>query len=100
MMMVAIEVFVKGSDNQLYHIWQTSQHGNWSGWESLGGALSSNIPVVKNAYHGLEAFVKWNNNQLYHIWQTSQHGNWSGWESLGRYNNFCIQQQLLMMMVQ
>ena len=66
-----IEVFVKGSDNQLYHIWQTSQHGNWSGWESLGGALSSNIPVVKNAYHGLEAFVKWNNNQLYHIWQTS-----------------------------
>ena len=78
-----IEVFVKGSNNQLYHIWQTSPHGAWSGWESLGGILTSNISVIKNAYHGLEAFVKGNDNQLYHMWQGKQHGDWSFMTSLG-----------------
>ncbi len=80
-----VEVFVRGTDNALYHNWNNSWTGHpsdWSGWESLGGILTSNISVVKNAYHGLEAFVRGNDNHLYHIAQSKQHGNWSGWESL------------------
>ena len=78
-----IEVFVRGNNNQLYHIWQQSPHGSWSGWESLGGVLTSNISVVENAYHGLEAFARGNDNTLYHIWQNKQHGSWSSLTSLG-----------------
>jgi len=78
-----LEVFVKGTDNALHHIWQTSPGGSWSGWQPLGGGLTSNIAVAKNAHHGLEAFVKGTDNALYHNLQSQQHGTWSGWQPLG-----------------
>jgi hypothetical protein len=80
---LTLEVFVRGTDNGLHHIWQTKPAGNWSGWEALGGKLTSNIAVSKNALHGLEVFVRGTDNGLHHIWQTKQHGNWSSWEGLG-----------------
>src|ERR1700741_4065977 len=34
-----IEVFGIGADQALYHIWQTSPGGGWSGWAGLGGHI-------------------------------------------------------------
>jgi hypothetical protein len=36
-----MEVFVRGTDNALWHIWQTAPSNGWSGWNSLGGILLS-----------------------------------------------------------
>lgn len=34
-----MEVFACGTDNALWHIWQTAPDNGWSGWASLGGLL-------------------------------------------------------------
>ena len=40
-----MEVFVRGTDNALWHKWQTTPNGGWSGWVSEGGVLTSDIAV-------------------------------------------------------
>jgi len=34
-----LEVFAKGPDTALWHIWQTAPNNGWSSWASLGGTL-------------------------------------------------------------
>ena len=34
-----LEIFGVGTDNALWHIWQTAPNNGWSGWESRGGRL-------------------------------------------------------------
>ena len=72
-----IDVFVRGSDNALWHKWFND---TWSGWESLGGVLSSGPDVSSWASGRLDVFVRGTDNALWHKWFN---GTWSGWESLG-----------------
>jgi hypothetical protein len=34
-----IEVFARGGNGALWHIWQTAPNNGWSGWASLGGVI-------------------------------------------------------------
>jgi len=61
----------------------TESDTGWSGWAALGGVLTSNIAVGKNADGRLEAFVRGTDNGLYHMWQDAPNGTWSGWAALG-----------------
>ena len=75
-----LEVFARGSDNALYHIWQKSPgRSAWYNWASLGGNLTSNPAVARNSDGRLEVFARGSDNALYHIWQTSPSGGWSSW---------------------
>ena len=79
-----MHVFVRGGDNALWHMAQTSS-GGWSGWESLGGFLSSDpIVAVPNAgvFEGIEVFAVGGDAALWHIRQFGP-GSWSAWASLG-----------------
>lgn len=78
-----IEVFARGSDNALWHLWQTAANGGWSGWASLGGVITSNPAVVRNADGRLEVFARGTDGALWHVWQTAPNSGWSGWASLG-----------------
>jgi acylphosphatase len=80
-----IEMFGVGTDNALWHIWQTVPHaGPWSAWASLGGVLTSEPAVALNSDGRLEVFVRGTDNALWHTWQTIPHaGPWSAWASLG-----------------
>lgn len=78
-----LEVFARGADSALWHIWQTAPNGSWSSWSSLGGVLTSDPAVGRNADGHLEVFVRGTDNALYHAWQTSPGGSWSGWYSFG-----------------
>jgi len=78
-----LEVFVRGTDNALWHNWQTQPNGGWSGWASEGGVLTSNIAVASNADGRLEAFVPGSDLALWHNWQIQPNGSWSGWASEG-----------------
>jgi C1A family cysteine protease/acylphosphatase len=78
-----IEVFARGTDNALWHIWQTAPNNGWGGWASLGGVITSVPAVINNADGRLEAFARGSDGALWHIWQTAPNNGWSAWASLG-----------------
>jgi hypothetical protein len=97
-----IEIFVRGTDNALWHIAQLMPNGewpisdtavdrpddkrpdaSWSTWTSLGGQLTDDPAVSLNQDGRLEVFVRGTDKALWHAWQTSPGGAWSPWRSLG-----------------
>jgi hypothetical protein len=80
-----LEVFLRGDDTDLYHLWQTSPNGPWSApWIGLGGQWRQDPVVAGNADGRLEAFAIGDDTDLYHLWQTSPNDRWSApWIGLG-----------------
>jgi len=80
-----LEVFVRGTDNALWHQSQLAAGGPaWSGWTSLGGILTSDAIVAQNADGRLEVFIRGNDAALWHISQTAPSAStWNPWSSLG-----------------
>jgi GH25 family lysozyme M1 (1,4-beta-N-acetylmuramidase) len=78
-----LEAFGRGVDNALWHAWQETPGGTWSGWSSLGGALASEPLVIQNEDGRLEAFTLAADGSTNHIWQTTAPGKWSEWVTLG-----------------
>lgn len=78
-----LEVFARGTDGALWHIWQTAPNNGWSGWASRGGIIQGPIALGRNADGRLEVFVRGGDNALWHKWQTAPNNGWSGWASLG-----------------
>jgi beta-mannanase len=74
-----IDVFARGSDNQLY---QKSWNGTrWSGWIALGGFLTSDPAAISWGSERIDVFARGADNALYHkVWDGVR---WSAWESLG-----------------
>jgi spore germination protein YaaH len=72
------DVFMRGSDNQLYHAaWDAT---GWH-WESLGGALASDPGAVSMAPNRIDVFVRGTDNNLWHRWFDGT--KWYGYENLG-----------------
>ncbi len=75
-----LDVFVRGTDDALYHQWYA---GTWSGWEYLGapaGGLGADPAVVSWSQGRLDVFATDHNGQLVHRFYDN---GWSGWEGLG-----------------
>jgi hypothetical protein len=74
-----LEVFVRSTDENLYHKWQTTPDSNsWSDWDLMGGPIGR-IAVEQSHSGLLEVFVltdmsdlKW--GELYHIYQSKAGG--------------------------
>jgi hypothetical protein len=77
-----MEVFARGTDKAVWHLWQTAPNNGWSGWASLGGWVDI-IKSGRNADGRLELFARGSDAALWHIWQTAPGGGWSGWQSMG-----------------
>ncbi len=72
-----VSIFVRGVDG---HVWYRDFNGSWSGWNDLGGFISSGIAAVAS---GTTTYVlaQGGGNA---IWGNRRSGaNWSGWHSLG-----------------
>ena len=41
-----LDVFVRSTDNAIWHRAQATPNGAWSGWSSLGGHVNSNIAAI------------------------------------------------------
>ncbi|WP_329522446.1 protein kinase domain-containing protein [Spirillospora sp. NBC_01491] len=90
-----IEVFVRGADGHLWHVWQVARNGNWSGWQNLSRdrplpngdlLLVAGDPAAHSSADGrIEVFVRGVNGHLWHVWQVARDGDWSDWEDLGRH---------------
>ncbi|MDX3698059.1 peptidase M23, partial [Streptomyces europaeiscabiei] len=61
--------FARGTDNAVYHKWQVAPNNGWSGWESLGGVITSNIATGVNADGRMEFFARGTDGAVYHKWQ-------------------------------
>lgn len=77
-----MEVFARGTDKAVWHLWQTAPNNGWGGWASLGGWVDI-IKSGRNADGRLEVFARGSDAALWHIWQTAPGGGWSGWQSMG-----------------
>jgi peptidoglycan hydrolase-like protein with peptidoglycan-binding domain len=60
-----LDVFVRGTDNALWHKWFS---GGWSGWESLGGVITSDPDAVSWGPNRIDAFARGTDNALWHKW--------------------------------
>ncbi len=78
-----LEVFARGLDGAVWHIWQGAANSGWSGWSSMGGSITSDPCVASNADGRLEVFARGQDGALWHNWQTAPNNGWSGWRSLG-----------------
>jgi hypothetical protein len=72
------DVFVRGVNSDLQHAYFAN--GNWSGWESLGGYITSDPTAVSWQANSLNVFVRGADAALWHKWYI---GGWSDWQSLG-----------------
>ncbi|MGZ4923258.1 MAG: hypothetical protein ACXV5H_04715, partial [Halobacteriota archaeon] len=72
-----LNLFVQGTDNVLWH---KSYTGTWSGWQSLGGALSSSPAAAASGGNRIDVFVRGTDNGL---WEKAYNGGWGGWTSVG-----------------
>jgi hypothetical protein len=73
-------VFVRGTDNNLYHRWQMTENGEWAEWASIGappGGATSGPDVALNAPGGLVVFARGGDNAIWHAWQDQPDGEWS-----------------------
>lgn len=79
------EAFGRASDMALWHNWQTTPGGSWSGWHSLGGRLiSTGLVATVNPTCRVEVIGVGGDGAMWHIYQTTAGGGpWSGWSSLG-----------------
>ncbi|HEY9284998.1 MAG TPA: galactose oxidase-like domain-containing protein [Pyrinomonadaceae bacterium] len=79
-------IFVRGSDNVLYHQWYNRSAGAWSGWHLLGAGVRSlsELAVARNTNGRLQVFFRGADDSLQYIAQTGDDPNsWGALVSLG-----------------
>jgi hypothetical protein len=67
-------------DGAMYHKWSTDGGTTWSGWQNLGGELTSSPAAISWSYPRIDVFVRGSDGAL---WQKYYWNGWSGWKSLG-----------------
>jgi hypothetical protein len=80
-----LELFVRGSDNEIYHRWQQAAGGALvPAWASLGGSFQHDPVVGQNQDGRLELLVLGHNGHLFDLAQSAPSGAWwSSWADLG-----------------
>lgn len=81
-----IEVFVRGSDANVWHIWQTVPNGGMGSWENLsngGSAISSDITSALSQDGRIEIFALAADHNIWHRAQTAPNSGWTSWDNLG-----------------
>lgn len=86
-----LDVSVVGSNNKVWHNWQTTAGGSWNGWATFDtsqGAVSNQAPCLTvNQSGALEMFINSTNGHVYHNWQLTPGGSWNGWADMGGGGN-------------
>lgn len=76
-----LDVFARGSDDELYQITSSDGGGTWGGWESLGGVLTSAPTVASWGSNRMDVLVR---GADYAIWHRAWNGiGWTNWGSIG-----------------
>jgi surface antigen len=75
-----IDVFVRGSNNQIYETWYDYQYGTWGGWINMGGNLGSDPQAIDTSDAHEQVFGT-GNNLVQQNWFNPNVtvNNFSGW---------------------
>jgi hypothetical protein len=73
-----LDVFARGTDNALWHIYFA---GMWSAWSSLGSQLASDPGAVSWGPGRIDVFAGASGNTLLHRYYDLSGSGWSGWFS-------------------
>lgn len=84
-----LEVFARGSDHNIWHIWQTCPNCGWSSWSVLqsGQSFNGDPAVGQDADGRLEVFARGTNNAI--LVNAQEHSGevvmgWTGWQTLSQ----------------
>ena len=72
-----LDTFVQGMNGALWHKSYTS---TWSGWENIGGYLTSSPAATSRSAGYMDVAVRGGHNSL---WLTSWYDEWTPWRSVG-----------------
>ena len=75
-------LFVQGTDHALWTKHYQSGSG-WSGWQSLGGSLTSSPAAGSTSAGVIDVFERGTDGALWQQTTTNGGNSWSGWTSLG-----------------
>ena len=81
-----LELFITGTDGNVWHTWQTAASNGWSAWDPVQpppGAQGAAPAVAPSGDRRLELFVVGRDGDLWHQWQTTASNGWSDWVSHG-----------------
>jgi hypothetical protein len=83
-----MEVFVTGSDGNIYHIYQTAPSNGWSAWSLLlahpAGVSLFGLGAISNNQNGaFQLFTIGSDGALWTLPQTAPSNGWGVWSSLG-----------------
>jgi hypothetical protein len=72
-----LEITARGTNNEVWHIWQTAPSGGWGPWYSLGGNIAGDPTVGRNGDGRLEVFATQPDGTVMHMWQTAPGAGWT-----------------------
>ena len=78
-----LEVLVRGTDGEVWHIFQAQPNGGWDRWASLGGQITGRVVAHENQDGRIAIFARGTDGALWHIFQNQPNGGWSEWASMG-----------------
>jgi hypothetical protein len=84
-----LEVFVTAQNDAIYHNWQVTPGGGWSGEYLLGEPTNAAKAITVDQNHDgrLEVFYIGTDYRLYHNWQMTAGGGWSGGRPASRWSS-------------
>ncbi len=77
----SLDLFVQGTDGALWHKSYTGS--SWSGWQSLGGKLTSSPAATSPTSGVIDVFVRGTDSAIWERTTTNGGTTWSNWASLG-----------------
>ncbi|GCF07758.1 hypothetical protein KDI_13220 [Dictyobacter arantiisoli] len=79
-----LEIFARGSDNNIWHNYQAQPGAGWVGWGTLqsGHTFSGDPDVIMNTDGRLEVFARGSDNNIWHNYQAQPGAGWVGWGTL------------------
>ncbi len=91
-----LEVFLRGCDKALTHLWEESVGGLWSKQQSLGtpgGPFTSNVAAACGVDGSIEIFVRCSDKALWHRKQALENGGdshdaWTDWNPVSEGRQF------------
>ena len=83
-----VEIYVVGSDSNVWHNYSTRSVTDWGGWSSLAAPpvpIAGAVSVGSNNFGNQELYVRTTDGQVFHKFATPGQGSgWSNWDPMGR----------------
>lgn len=78
-----LQLFVRGSDNNIWTSTETAVNGAFGSWSSIGGNVRSKVTVGYQTNGAIELFARSSSNTVITASQSGPNGSFGAWSDLG-----------------